>query len=60
MDVDAEDNTSHIHGNAPIAAWTTIPLKNVESHRNRPVTPLEPVTAVTIVAKVDTEVHIAQ
>ena len=32
MDVDVEGDTSPIHQDAPIAAWTTTPLKNVEKH----------------------------
>ena len=32
MDVDAEDDTSPIHQDAPIAIWTTTPPKNVEKH----------------------------
>ena len=60
MDVDVEGAISPIHRDAPIAVWTTTPLKNAERHRNRPATPLEPAKSVIIVAKTDTLVRIAQ
>ena len=57
MDVDAADDTSLTHHDAPIAGWTTTPLRNAERHPNRlkPANlPVPPIIAVFIAEKMDT------
>ena len=45
-DMDVEDDTSPIHQDAPIAAWTTTPPKIVERHRNASCTHQDALIAI--------------
>ena len=54
MDVDAVDDTSLTHRDAPIAVWTIIPLKNVERHPDLAATLPTPTNAAITAEKMDT------
>ena len=57
MDVDAADDTSLTHHDAPIAVWTITPPKNAERHPNqlKPANlPAPPIKAVFTAEKMDT------